>query len=217
MSIADNILKIKQNLPPGVALVAVTKTKSQAEIMQAYNTGHRCFGENKAQELAEKQKLLPADMEWHFIGHLQTNKIKYIAPFVSLIHSVDSLKLLTEINKEAIKNKRCIDCLLQFYIATEETKFGLDYNEACSLISGGIQNLKNVRISGVMGMASFTNNRQQIRKEFATLKSFFDSLKSQYFSNEDFFRIISMGMSHDYLIAVEEGSNMVRIGSAVFS
>lgn len=217
MSIKDNLEKILAELPAQVKLVAVTKTHPVELIREAYDAGHKIYGENKAQEMKAKQPLLPTDVEWHFIGHLQTNKVKYIAPFVSLIHSVDSLKLLSEINKEARKNNRVIPCLLQFHIATEETKFGLDFDEACQLLeSPEYQTMENVRICGVMGMATFTNDTALIRREFRQLKSYFDQLKKNYFSGSVDFKEISMGMSNDYSIAVEEGSTIVRIGSAIF-
>jgi PLP dependent protein len=217
MSIRENIQAIKGNLPDHVRLIAVSKTKPVSDIMEAYHAGQRMFGENKAQELASKYPLLPGDIEWHFIGHLQTNKVKYIAPFVTLIHSVDSLKLLQEIDREALKNKRIISCLLQFYIAEEETKFGFSMEEADEMIAGNaFQNLRNVEISGVMGMATFTDDMDQVRKEFRNLKNIFDRLKENHFQNTFPFRDISMGMSDDYPIAVEEGSTMVRIGSIIF-
>jgi pyridoxal phosphate enzyme (YggS family) len=185
--------------------------------MEAYEAGLRDFGENKVQEMIEKQPQLPADVRWHLIGHLQTNKVKYIAPFVHLIHSIDSLKILAEINKQAAKNERVIDCLLQIYIAAEETKFGLSPEEALQLLeSEKVQKMKNVRICGLMGMATFTDNQEQVKSEFKTLKKFFNQLKSNRFSKEDSFNILSMGMSGDYLLAIEEGSTMVRIGTAIF-
>lgn len=198
-------------------LVAVSKTKPPAEILKLYNQGQRIFGENRVQELVEKYDALPKDIEWHAIGHLQTNKVKYIAPFVQLIHSVDSLKVLKEINKQAKKVDRVIDCLLQFHIAEEDTKFGLDAEEAMDLLhSEAYQNMENIRIVGVMGMATFINDDQQIRKEFQNLKNIFDDLKSNFFSEKDFFKEISMGMSGDYQIAMKEGSTLVRIGSLLF-
>lgn len=182
-----------------------------------YDAGHRAFGENKAQELESKYAVLPKDIEWHFIGHLQTNKVKYLAPFVSLIHSIDSLKLLSEVNKQAQKSNRIIDCLLQFYIAKEETKFGLDFDEANDLLcSTEFLELQNVRICDVMGMATFTDNEIQIREEFANLKKVFWELKKNHFSTNENFKEISMGMTDDFQIAIEEGSSMVRIGSAIF-
>lgn len=211
------IERLKTKLPEQVALVAVTKTHPINQIMEAYEAGLRDFGENKVQEMIEKQPQLPADVRWHLIGHLQTNKVKYIAPFVHLIHSIDSLKILAEINKQAAKNERVIDCLLQIYIAAEETKFGLSPEEALQLLeSEKVQKMKNVRICGLMGMATFTDNQEQVKSEFKTLKKFFNHLKSNRFSKEDSFNILSMGMSGDYLLAIEEGSTMVRIGTAIF-
>ena len=217
MTIAENIQTIKNDLPDQVKMIAVSKTKPVADILQAYNAGQRRFGENKAQELASKYPVLPDDIEWHFIGHLQSNKIKYIAPFVALIHSVDSLKLLEEINREAIRNQRIISCLLQFHIAEEETKFGLSEEEAKDILtSNTYKNLKNIRIIGVMGIATFTEDERQVRKEFCHLKSIFTGLKTRFFQDEDTFCELSMGMSDDYLMAIEEGSTMVRIGSSIF-
>jgi len=185
--------------------------------MEAYESGHRIFGENKAQELISKQPKLPSDIQWHFIGHLQTNKVKYIAPFVSLIESVDRLKLLREINKQANKSERIIDCLLQFHIATEDTKFGLNMDEAKEMLdSESYKSMKNVRICGVMGMATFTEDEEKVRAEFKNLKNIFTQLKTKYFGEAEHFREISMGMSGDYQIAVEEGSTIVRIGSLIF-
>jgi len=193
-------------------LVAVSKTKSVEAILEAYNAGQRIFGENKVQEMVEKYEALPKDIQWHLIGHLQTNKVKYIAPFVSLIQSVDSFKLLQEINKEAAKNNRIIDCLLQIHIAKEETKFGLSFDEAKKIIfSPETKALKNIKIVGLMGMATNTDNQEQIREEFRTLHKFF--LNSQFSTINS---QLSMGMSSDYKIAIEEGSNLVRIGSAIF-
>jgi pyridoxal phosphate enzyme (YggS family) len=209
--------KIRTTIPKGVKLIAVSKTKPIEEIMEVYEAGHLVFGENKAQELRQKYELMPKDVEWHFIGHLQSNKVKYITPFVSLIHSIDSLKLLAEVDKSAKKNDRIVDCLLQFHIAEEDTKFGLDLEEAKDLLSSEIyREFKNVRICGVMGMATFTDDEVQVRREFAHLKSIFDVLKGEYFSDSSHFKEISMGMTDDYRIAMEEGSTMVRIGSAIF-
>lgn len=217
MSIAENLKLIKDSLPDNVKLVAVSKTKPIETIMEAYRAGQLVFGENKVQELVQKYESLPKDIEWHYIGHLQTNKVKYLAPFVSLIHAVDSIKLLNAINKEAQKSKRVIDCLLQFYIAKEETKFGLSLEEAHQILaSPDFVALEHVRIAGVMGMATFTDDVEQIRNEFKTLKNIFTQLKEQYFTESEYFREISMGMSDDYLIAVEQGSTMVRIGSTIF-
>ncbi len=198
-------------------LVAVSKTKSVEAILSLYNEGQRVFGENKVQELVEKQAALPKDIEWHLIGHLQTNKVKYIAPFVSMIHSIDSLKLLAEVNKQAAKNNRIIPCLLQVYIAKEETKFGLNEDEITGLLSGqDFKQMKNITICGLMGMASNTDNENQIHNEFASLKTLFEKLKSNYFQNKKDFKELSMGMSSDYKIALQHGSTLVRIGSALF-
>lgn len=204
-------------VPSDVTLIAVSKTKPVSDLQEAYDAGQRIFGENKALEMRDKYQELPKDIQWHFIGHLQTNKIKYIAPFVTLIHSIDSLSLLEAVNKEALKNDRVIDCLLQFHIAQEDTKFGLDIDEAKQLLeSENYKNQKNIRIVGVMGMATFTDEVTQIRNEFKTLKDIFDFLKVNYFKDNDSFKEISMGMSDDYLIAIEEGATMVRVGSKIF-
>ena len=217
MNIKSNLQEIQKQIPPHVKLIAVSKTKPVEDIIEAYHTGQLMFGENKAQELQLKYTQLPKDIQWHFIGHLQTNKIKYIAPFVHLIHSVDSFKLLVEIDKEAKKNDRIIDCLLQFYIATEETKYGFDLDEAdLSLGSEIYFTLKNIRVVGVMGMATYTEDEQLIRTEFKQLKMYFDTLKTKYFANNDDFKELSMGMTSDYQIAIQEGSTIVRIGSAIF-
>ena len=217
MSIHQNLEHIKLALPENVTLVAISKTKPVEAILEAYSSGQRIFGENKVQEMCDKQLLLPTDIQWHIVGHLQSNKVKYIAPFVSLIHAVDSLKLLQEINKQAAKNNRIIDCLLQIYIAQEETKFGLNFEEAEQLLSSSaFQELKNVRIVGLMGMASNTDNKEQVRMEFRSLKNFFDKIKTQESRLETTYTILSMGMSSDYNIAIEEGSTMVRIGSSIF-
>ncbi len=215
--IAEKLIEIKNTLPKEVTLVAVSKTKPNEAILEAYQAGQRIFGENKVQEVCEKQESLAKDIKWHLIGHLQTNKVKFIAPFVSLIHAVDSMKLLIEINKEAVKNNRIIDCLLQFYIAEEETKFGLSLEEATTILKDEIfLNLKNINIVGVMGMASFTDNKDQIKTEFRTLKNYFEILKSNHFKFNAEFKEISMGMSGDYQLAIEEGSTMVRVGSSIF-
>ncbi len=217
MGIAENIAKIKIELGRNTRLVAVSKTKPLEDIMVAYNAGQRLFGENKVQELAGKQESLPKDIEWHFIGHLQSNKVKYLAPFVYVVHGVESLKLLKTINKEAKKNDRVINCLLQFHIAEEETKFGLDENEAEAILNDeSYKALVNVKIIGVMGMATYTTDTEQVKNEFRKLKSLFDSLKEKYFFNDEAFKEISMGMSGDYRLAVEEGSTIVRVGSAIF-
>ncbi len=217
MSIQENLLKLKNQIPVHVKLIAVSKTKPVQHIIELYDAGHKIFGENRVQELTEKFPQLPADIEWHFIGHLQTNKVKYIAPFVSLIHSVDSLKLLKEIAKEAAKNNRIVNCLLEMYIAGEESKFGLDISEAFTILdSPDIKVMHNIRICGVMGMASFTEDMNLVRKEFRNLKTWFNQLKEKYFYNQSYFKEISMGMSGDYQVAIKEGSTMVRIGTAIF-
>ncbi len=217
MGIAENIITIKNKLEGEICLVAVSKTKPNSDILEAYEMGHRVFGENKVQDLTRKYEELPKDIEWHFIGHLQTNKIKYIAPFVGLIHGVDSLKLLKAINKEGRKNNRKIRCLLQFHIAEEETKFGLDIAEAKAfLVSDEYKKLEFVDVCGVMGMATYTEDETQIRKEFKQLNLIFHQLKDDFFGDQNSFSEISMGMSGDYLIAIEEGSTMVRIGSSIF-
>ncbi len=201
----------------GATLVAVYKIKPASAIKQLYDLGQKDFGENYMQELVEKQAQLPLDIRWHFIGHLQTNKVKYIAPFVKLIESVDSLKLLKEINKQAEKNQRIIDCLLQINIADEETKFGLDFDEAIELLrSEEFDTLKNIRITGLMGIATNNASEKQTKAEFNELKVLFDGLKLSFFKDKDYFKEISMGMSSDYKIAIEEGSTMVRIGSSIF-
>jgi pyridoxal phosphate enzyme (YggS family) len=220
-TISHNIQLILKELSPySTQLIAVTKTRSIAELLQTYEAGIKEFGENRVQEMIEKQPELPSDIQWHQIGHLQTNKVKYIAPFVHLIHSVDSLKLLKEINKEAQKNNRVIPCLLQIYIAKEESKFGLDKNELLDMLtSNELSLLKNVQIIGLMGMASFTENMEQVKKEFQTLKLLFDDLQSNQIGYENgnvIWREISMGMSGDYLLAAAEGSTMVRVGSAIY-
>jgi len=198
-------------------LVAVSKTKSVEDIMVLYQKGQRIFGENRVQELTDKYELLPKDINWHIIGHLQKNKVKYIAPFVSMIHSVDSFDLLEVINQQAKKHNRIIPVLLQFHIAQEETKFGLNIKEANKLLQDAEnQKLANVRICGVMGMASFTDDQVKVRNEFRALKDYFDTLKNCYFPNDEAFKVISMGMSGDYKIAIAEGSNMIRVGSAIF-
>lgn len=217
MSIEECIAAIRNEINESVTLVAVSKTKPVEAILAAYTTGQREYGENKVQELVAKYELLPKDIHWHLIGHLQSNKVKYIAPFVHLIHSVDGLKLLTEINKQALKNNRIIDCLLQFHVATEETKFGLYQSEAIELLdSKEYTSMKNIRVVGIMGMASFTENESLIRSEFQSLKSIFHSLKESHFPGDNAFKEISMGMSGDYKIAIEEGSTMIRVGSTIF-
>ncbi|MFY7740730.1 MAG: YggS family pyridoxal phosphate-dependent enzyme [Flavobacterium sp.] len=214
--IKQNLLNIQSQLPENVTLVAVSKTKPVADLMEAYNAGQRVFGENYVQELVEKHEALPKDIQWHFIGHLQSRKVKLIAPFVNLIHGVDSLKLLHEINKEAIKNNRVIDCLLQIFIAEEESKFGLDEKELTEILSSEeFKKLKNIRIIGLMGMATFTENHNQIKKEFQNLKNIFDNSRQLKTTNCQL-NTISMGMSGDYQLAIECGSTMVRIGSSIF-
>lgn len=216
MSIKENLLKIKSSLPENVTLVAVSKTKTVGDLMEAYNAGQRIFGENKIQEMTEKWEQMPKDIQWHMIGHIQTNKVKFMAPYVSLIHGVDSLKLLYEINRQASKNNRIIDCLLQIHIAEEETKFGLNEFELNELLSSeSFKNFNNVRIVGLMGMATFTSNQNQIKKEFEHLKSIFDTNKLLSIVNCKL-SILSMGMSGDYQLAIACGSTMVRIGSSIF-
>jgi PLP dependent protein len=215
--IAANIISFKHALPPYVKLVAVSKTKPVIDIMEAYQTGQRCFGENRVQELLNKKDLLPEDIEWHLIGHLQRNKVKYIVPFISMIQSVDSYKLLTTINTEASKINRRVNCLLQIYIAKEETKFGFSVEELDEMIgSPEFINLRFIRICGVMGMATFTSDTSQVSSEFASLADCYHDLKNKYFSTNPDFKEISMGMSGDYDIALQEGSTIVRIGSLLF-
>jgi len=213
MSIAKNLEQIQNRLPSRVTLVAVSKTKPNSDIQAAYDAGHKIFGENKVQEMVEKHEHLPKDIEWHMIGHVQRNKVKYMAPFVSLIHGVDSLRLLGEIDKRAQQNNRVIPCLLQIHIAEETTKFGLDAEELNEIIhSDAFLKMKNIAVVGLMGMATFTEDRSQIRKEFQRLKTLFETTKK---SMPDM-NVLSMGMSGDYDIAIEEGSTMVRIGSIIF-
>jgi pyridoxal phosphate enzyme (YggS family) len=215
--IKENYQKLISELPQNVKLIAVSKTHGPDRIMQLYNLGHRAFGENKVQELVGKYKVLPKDLEWHLIGHLQSNKVKYVAPFVSLIQSVDSEKLLEAINREAAKNNRIIPCLLQIHIASEETKFGFSTNELLSFLdSGRLTNYKNVSINGLMGMATNTDDKEKVRMEFKSLNHLFKKLQDQYFREIKNFNILSMGMSGDYHIAIEEGSSMIRIGSLIF-
>jgi pyridoxal phosphate enzyme (YggS family) len=211
--IKENLAKIKSSIPENVTLVAVSKTKPISDIQEAYDTGHRVFGENKIQEMVSKYDALPKDIEWHMIGHLQRNKVKYMARFVSLIHGVDSLKTLKEIDKQAKKHNRVIHCLLQARIAKEETKFGLPFDEIRTILnSEEFQTLCNISVVGLMGMATFTNDQQIIAEEFTDLKALFDELKPQNPS----FKTISMGMSGDYLLAIEKGSTMIRVGSSIF-
>ena len=218
MCVSENIkCFLSKEIPANVKLIAVSKTKSVEAILEAYQSGYKIFGENKVQELASKYESLPKDIEWHMIGHMQSNKVKFIAPFVSLIHGVDSFKLLKVINKEGEKNNRIIDFLLQFHIAREESKFGLDIVEGKEMLtSDEFSELKNVNIRGVMGMATFTENEDTIRSEFKELVYIFNQLKESYFKDKDDFNEISMGMSGDYKIAIEEGATMVRIGSLLF-
>ena len=217
MSIQTNIQSIRQHIPTHVQLVCVSKFHPNESIIEAYEAGERVFGESKVQELCEKYDSLPKDIVWHFIGHLQTNKIKYLVPFVSLIHGVDSYKLLQEINKQATKAGKVINCLLQVHIAQEDTKFGFSADELREVLSSGDwKNMENIRLCGLMGMATFTDNQNQVRAEFRSLKSLFDEVKADYFASEESFCEISMGMSDDHLLAIEEGSTMVRVGSSIF-
>jgi len=216
-SIQENINKIKQNIPNYVTIIAVSKFQPIEKIQSAYDAGHRDFGENYVQEMVDKYQLLPKDIHWHFIGHLQTNKVKYIVPFVHLIHSVDSLKLLKEINKQAEKNQRVVSCLLQIHIAEEETKFGLSSQEALDILSSEeVKSFQFIKIKGLMGMATNTNNTEQIKKEFLSLKSIFDQFKNTFHIPNVQFEILSMGMSNDYPLAIECGSNAIRIGTLIF-
>jgi len=216
-TISENLTFFRLELPQEVTLVAVSKTYPAEVVREAYDAGQRVFGENRVQELVPKHEALPKDIQWHLIGHLQSNKVKYIAPFVSMIHSVDSLKLLQEIDKEAAKNDRIISVLLQFHIATEETKFGLNVEEAQLLLrSDAFRQMMHVQVEGVMGMATFSENTGLVRSEFRNLKAIFQQLKSEFFSESNVFKYISMGMSSDYRIAIEEGSTMIRIGSSIF-
>lgn len=216
MAIATNIKAIQATIPENVTLIAVSKTKPVSDLMEAYEVGQRLFGENKIQEMADKWEQMPKDIEWHMIGHVQTNKVKYMAPFVHLIHGVDSLKLLQEINKQAAKNNRVIHCLLQMHIAEEETKFGLDHQELMVILSSSeLHEMKNIKVVGLMGMATFTDNQNQIKKEFLHLKTIFEQAKEQETHNCKM-TTLSMGMSGDYPLAIECGSTMVRVGSSIF-
>jgi pyridoxal phosphate enzyme (YggS family) len=218
MSIQNNLRSIQASLPEKVTLVAVSKTKPVSDLMEAYEAGQRIFGENKIQEMTEKWEAMPKDIQWHMIGHVQTNKVKYMAPYVNLIHGVDSLKLLQEINKQGQKNNRIIDCLLQVYIAEEESKFGLDekeVNEILEYVQNDNNEMNHIRIVGLMGMATFTNNPAQVEKEFSRLKTIFDSY-SNLNTNNCQLSTLSMGMSGDYALAIKCGSTMVRIGSSIF-
>lgn len=211
--IKDNLLKVKQSIPDHVTLVAVSKTKPVEDLQEAYNAGQRIFGENKIQEMVEKQAVLPKDIKWHMIGHLQSNKIKYMASFVDLIHGVDKLKTLIEINKQAKKNNRIINCLLQVKIAKEDTKFGFSFDDIITLFSSEkLVELQNIKVAGFMGMATFTDNQEQLQEEFLSLKKLFDSLKKKNLS----LQILSMGMSGDYPLAIKNGSTMIRVGSSIF-
>ena len=213
MSISEKIKAIKAEIPSDVKLVAVSKTKPNSDILEGYEIGHRIFGENKIQELSEKWEELPKDIEWHMVGHVQRNKVKYMAPFVKLIHAVDSLKLLKEIEKQAQKYERTIECLLQIKIAEEDTKYGIDVEEAKKILdSEAYRKMAHVKLVGLMGMATLTENESKIRKEFSFLKTTFDELKK----DNDSFTTLSMGMSGDYKIAIECGSNMIRVGSFIF-
>jgi PLP dependent protein len=215
--IAANIISLKNSLPSSVRLVAVSKTRSVSDIMQAYNEGQRCFGENRVQEILNKKDNLPSDIEWHLIGHLQRNKVKYVIPFISMIQSVDSLKLLSDINSEALKISRAVNVLLQVHIAKEETKFGFSREEMEEMMSSQeFADLKFIRFCGVMGMATFTSDLAQLQMEFRSLAELFNYLKKRYFYEDERFREISMGMSGDYEIAVKEGSTMIRVGSLIF-
>lgn len=217
MQVVEKLNKIKTSIPENTTLVAVSKTKPESMIMEAYHDGHLDFGENKVQDLTDKYDHLPKDIRWHFIGHLQTNKVKYIASFIHLIHGVDSLKLLRTINKEAVKADRIIHCLLQIKIAEEDTKFGLSQADAGQILdSDEFKSFKNIRVSGLMGMASYVDNAAQINREFASLNTFYKRLKSTFFKGDPQFNILSIGMSGDYDLAIKNGSNMVRIGSAIF-
>jgi pyridoxal phosphate enzyme (YggS family) len=216
MSIQDNLLKIKSQLPENVTLVAVSKTKPVEDLMEAYHAGQRIFGENKIQEMTEKWQQMPKDIEWHMIGHVQSNKVKYMVPYVKLIHGVDSLKLLKEINRQAVRWRKSINCLLQIHIAEEETKFGLDEKELEELLnSDEFKEMKNINVIGLMGMATFTDNEEQIKKEFQYLKTIFDKVSKLKTYNCQL-NTLSMGMSGDYQLAIECGSTMVRIGSSIF-
>lgn len=217
MDVVKNLRSLRLTIPDSVELVAVSKTKPVETILEAYQIGQRIFGENKIQDLVAKQAKLPGDIEWHFIGHVQTNKVKYIASFVALFHAIDSLKLLKEINKQAKKHGRVIPCLLQFHIAKEETKFGLSMEEAELILkSEEFKSFNNIKLHGVMGMATYTEDFEQVRLEFRQLKKYFDFISESYFSGDESFKEISMGMSGDYQIAIEEGSTMIRIGSTIF-
>lgn len=217
MGIKSNLLNVLSELPEQTHLVAVSKFHPNEAIMEAYEAGQRIFGESKVQEMTQKYESLPKDIEWHFIGHLQTNKIKYMVPYVTLIHGIDSYKLLAEVNKQAAKVNRIIPCLLQMHIAQEETKFGFSFEECKEMLDAGEwKELRNIRISGLMGMATNTDSKEQIDKEFRSLNTFFKEIKQIYFPEEPTFKELSMGMSHDYHQAIDEGSTLVRVGSKIF-
>lgn len=217
MSIADNLKQVLAELPQGVRLVAVSKFHPNEAIEEAYQAGQRIFGESKVQEMTAKYETLPKDIEWHFIGHLQTNKIKYMIPYVAMIHGIDTYKLLTEVNKQAAKAGRIVNCLLQIHVAQEETKFGFSFEECTEMLEKeDWKNLSHISLQGVMGMASNTDDMEQVRREFKSLHEYFLKIKQSYFSGNDAFKHISMGMSHDYPIALEEGATLVRVGSKIF-
>ena len=217
MSIAEEIKQITANLPEGVKLIAVSKFHPVEAVMEAYDAGQRLFGENKVQEMTAKHEALPTDIQWHFIGHLQTNKVKYIAPFVAMTHSIDSLHLLIEVNRQAEKAGRIIDCLLQLHIAHEDTKFGMTFDECRAFLQDRAwKQLKHVRICGLMGMGTNTDDMEQVDREFASLQSFFQELKDSWFKDEPAFKELSMGMTGDFEVAVEEGATMIRVGTAIF-
>lgn len=217
MDIQANLKEVLTSLPAQVKLVAVSKFHPNESIERAYRAGQRIFGESKVQELTGKYETLPKDIEWHFIGHLQTNKVKYIAPYIAMIHAVDSYKLLAEIDKQAAKNGRVIPCLLEIHIAQEESKYGFTFQECREMLEGGEwKNLTHICIAGLMGMATFTEDETEIKREFNSLKQFFNEIKQNYFADRDTFREISMGMSHDYPLAIEAGSTLVRVGSKIF-
>lgn len=217
MNIAENITQVQNELPEGVRLVAVSKFHPNEAIEEAYRAGQRIFGESKVQEMTVKYESLPKDIEWHFIGHLQTNKIKYIVPYVALIHGIDSYKLLAEVNKQAVKANKVVDCLLQLHIAREETKFGFSFDECRKMLaSGEWKTLLNIRICGLMGMATNTENAEQIKAEFCSLSNFFQEVKSKWFADSESFKELSMGMSHDYREAIAAGSTLIRVGSKIF-
>lgn len=217
MTVSENLLAVRQTLPEGVTLVAVSKYHPVEQIVEAYNAGQRIFGENIVQELRLKQPQMPHDVQWHFLGHLQTNKVKYIAPYVSLIHSIDSLKLLSEVSRQALRHGRVIDCLLQLHVAQEETKFGFTFSECRQMLAAGEwRSLSGVRLCGVMCMASNTDDEARVHQDFKSASDFFRELKADYFADAPWFAIRSYGMSHDYPLAIAEGSNMVRVGTSIF-